>query len=660
MVRKWLFFVLLAMLLQKLAAQERVDTLKVVDVLADSVRREVYEANPVQRLSATDLQRLNSLNVADAARQFAGVQIRDYGGIGGMKTVNVRSLGASQLGLFYNGVQLGNAQNGQVDLGRYSLDNMESISLYNGQQSGIFLPAKAFAMASSLWLTSKRPRFEADRRSSLRTTMRSGSFGLVNPSLLYQQQLGDSSSVSVNAEWLNAHGRYDFIYRYFDYEREERRENTDVQSLRLESSLTGKGKTSEWEFNLYGYQSERGLPGATVSNNVNSLDRQWDKDVFAQFRYVEQLAPKYRVQWNAKYNYNYLRYLSPNYANESGRLQNTYRQHELYLSMVNEIRPMDDWSVSLATDYQYNYLDADLRGFVYPKRHMIMANLASSWQKWRRFGMQANVLATYVAEQVAQGDRPENRLDYSPALSAHYRLTEAMPFYLRAFVKRSFRMPTFNDLYYTLVGSTNLRAEEAMQYNLGLTYEYALNGWFNNIFISGDAYYNRISNRITALPGNNLFRWTMVNLGRVDIKGVDVQMKLRTSLAHDSRLDWGTSYTFQKAIDVDRGSSSYGLYVPYAPRHSGVLFAFLQHKAWGLNYNYAYSDRRYGLLDNSVESNVSAYGIHDLAVDYRFSIGDGKARLAFLTNNVLNENYQVVRNYYMPRRNFRMDLTYQF
>lgn len=39
---------------------------------------------------------------------------------------------------FYNtfciGIELGNAQNGTVDLGRFSLDNMESVTLYNGQK----------------------------------------------------------------------------------------------------------------------------------------------------------------------------------------------------------------------------------------------------------------------------------------------------------------------------------------------------------------------------------------------------------------------------------------------------------------------------------------------------------------------------------------------
>ena len=75
----------------------------------------------------------------------AGVQIKDYGGIGGLKTINVRSMGTQHVGVFYDGVQLGNAQNGQVDLGKYSLDNMAAVTLYNGQKSSGVQSAKDYA-----------------------------------------------------------------------------------------------------------------------------------------------------------------------------------------------------------------------------------------------------------------------------------------------------------------------------------------------------------------------------------------------------------------------------------------------------------------------------------------------------------------------------------
>ena len=105
---------------------------------------------PAQILSGEKLQRLNSHSVSDALRYFSGVQIKDYGGIGGLKTVNIRSMGSQHVGVFYDGIQIGNAQNGTVDLGKFSLDNMELVSVYNGQKSDIFQSARDFASASAV------------------------------------------------------------------------------------------------------------------------------------------------------------------------------------------------------------------------------------------------------------------------------------------------------------------------------------------------------------------------------------------------------------------------------------------------------------------------------------------------------------------------------
>ncbi len=81
------------------------------EVMADSValpevmvtaRRPKEEIIPAQRLSGRELERLNSHSVADALRYFSGVQVKDYGGVGGIKTVNIRSMGTNHTGVVYD------------------------------------------------------------------------------------------------------------------------------------------------------------------------------------------------------------------------------------------------------------------------------------------------------------------------------------------------------------------------------------------------------------------------------------------------------------------------------------------------------------------------------------------------------------------------------
>ena len=183
---------------------QRTDTAKVasldsVVVTADRIAKEII---PVQTLSGTALKNLSVHSVADAIRYFSGVQVKDYGGVGGLKTVNIRSLGSQHVGVFYDGIELGNAQNGTVDLGRFSLDNMVAISLYNGQKSAIFQTAKDFASAGSIYMTTRIPAFAEGKRNNLRGTIRGGSFGTINPSILWEHQLNEHITSSFSAEYL--------------------------------------------------------------------------------------------------------------------------------------------------------------------------------------------------------------------------------------------------------------------------------------------------------------------------------------------------------------------------------------------------------------------------------------------------------------------------
>ena len=190
---------------------EQPDTLSLGEVQVTAKRTK--DVIPVQVLSGEELERLNSQSVADALRYFSGVQVKDYGGVGGIKTVNVRSMGTNHTGVVYDGVELGNAQNGQIDLGQFSLDNVEAISLYNGQKSEILQPARDFGTAATVYMRTRTPRFAEGETYHARVNMRFGSFDLINPSALIEIRLARTVNASLSAEWLNSSGKYKFRYR---------------------------------------------------------------------------------------------------------------------------------------------------------------------------------------------------------------------------------------------------------------------------------------------------------------------------------------------------------------------------------------------------------------------------------------------------------------
>ena len=660
------------------AAESRLDSLQRIEevvVTADRYR----EVIPSQRLSGKRLEALSSFSVADAIRYFSGVQLKDYGGVGGLKTVDVRSMGTNHTGVFYDGIQLGNAQNGQVDLGKFSLDNIEDISLYNGQKSEIFQPAKDFGSAGAIYLRTHRPRFAPSARANVKATLRAGSFDLANPSLLWEQKVSRSVSASLNAEYIYASGRYKFRYRKLRgdgsvaWDTTAVRQNGDVHAARVEGGFNGYIPQGKWHAKAYFYSSEKGIPGAVVNNVWKRSQRQWDENFFAQASAQKQLSERFDLMLNAKFASDRMRYLNPDTT--LMYLDNTFRQQELYASAAGKYAILPQWDVSLSADYLWNTLAANLPLFAYPQRSTALAALATAVE-WSRVKAQASLLGTFVFEQVtrnsAQAGAVKDKQEYTPALFLSYqpfaaatagRLSLA-PIRLRAFYKRIFRMPTFNDLYYTDVGNIALRPEYTVQYNVGLLYEaqYA-RGVVERVRFHADAYYSEVTDKIVAIPkGSGQFRWMMMNLGYVEIRGVDAAGSAAWRLPESLSLATSLSYTFQKAQDftdptsADPRAGTYGRQIAYIPWHSGSAIANLTWRTWDLNYSFIYVGERYHNSTNTRENYEQPWYTHDLTIAKTFTLQKVKCKIAAEVNNLLNQYYDVVLNYPMPGRNYKLVL----
>ena len=157
------------------------------------------------------MEDLGIQNMADAVRRFAGTDVRDYGGTGGLKTVSVRNMGAAHTAISYDGVAVSNCQAGQIDIGRFSLDNVESLSLSVGQNEDMLQSARLYASAGVLNIETSRPEFLEDRKWQLLFQVKGGSFGLVNPYFRYGQQLGEKTVLSVDGDYLRSDGQYPFF-----------------------------------------------------------------------------------------------------------------------------------------------------------------------------------------------------------------------------------------------------------------------------------------------------------------------------------------------------------------------------------------------------------------------------------------------------------------
>ncbi|WP_369796971.1 TonB-dependent receptor plug domain-containing protein [Prevotella sp. tc2-28] len=641
--------------------RSRFDSIQHVNEVVVTARYNHKEVIPSQTLTGEQLEKLSSHSVADALRYFSGLQLKDYGGVGGIKTVNIRSMGTNHLGISYDGIELGNAQNGQIDLGQFSLDNVEEITLFNGQKSALLQPASDFGHAGSVYIRTRAPRFREGKNYNLQLKAKYGSSDLFRFSTLWEQRLSRRVSSSLSAEVLTSSGKYKFRYRRkkqdgtVAYDTTAIRQNGDIWSVRAEGNLHGIVDEGFWKFKVYTYHSERGIPGAIVNNVWRRGERQWDHNTFLQGRFQKSFGERFTTQAVAKYAYYNTRYV--NRDTTLLMVDNTYKQQELYFSTSNVYQILPEWSASLSYDFRWNKLDADMRQFVYPERYSNYLSLATAVNlNWLK--AQGSILMTTVKDHIRRGLSQPSKVAYTPAFFLNVYPFASRELSLRLYAKKSFRMPTFNDLYYTDMGNALLTPETTLQYNAGLSYDHEWNSGLVRFFhIQADAYYNSVHDKIVAYPKGQQFRWTMLNLGKVHIKGVDVETELTLVPVRGLLVTGRLQYTYQQARDVTNPQDAYYEHqIPYIPWHSGSAILNIQYYGWDLNYSFIYAGERYNQQENIKYNYMQPWYTSDLSLAYQWPMMKTRWRLMLEVNNLFSQDYDVILNYPMPKRNYGITL----
>ena len=591
---------------------------------------------PSQTLRGDMLRSLSATSVADALKYFSGVQIKDYGGLGGLKTVNVRSLGSQHVGVYLDGIRITNAQNGQIDLGRYSLSNMESVSLYNANRNERLQSASEYASAATVYMQTKRPT-----ETTYTMEYGCGSFGLNK----LKGYFALKNLLFVDAEYQHSDGDYAFRFRSEQEDTVGTRHNSDITFYRLEAAGFYKGLSTH----VYYYNSERGLPGPVIrrlSDQWDSTDRQWDENFFIQSSYKHSWE-HFGLKTNLKYSYDYLHYLQDPRTNAATMYcNNHYTQQDLYGSVAAA------WntryvSLTASTDLRWSDLDADVYKFAYVYR-IDSKSLLSAIASYRGFEANIALLYTHISDHTRGAASPLSRLTPMYLASWHEG-----PLTVRAFHKRIFRAPTLNDLYYTLVGNAQLRPEYTSQWDLGIDYK------DRHLHLAVDLYTSRIEDKIVAIPMKCQFRWSMVNFGLVRSLGIS------TTAGYDRT--WGklvlsanANYTCQRDRDFSSPSDpEYKNTIPYSPLHSASLIVSLGYDGWSACTSWLYTGDRFALISNNKEDMLGAWQTVDLKLSKTFTVSRHNLQTTIECNNLTDSRHEVVKRYPMPGRNWKLTLQWR-
>ena len=276
--------------------------------------------------------------------------------------------------------------------------------------------------------------------------------------------------------------------------------------------------------------------------------------------------------------------------------------------------------------------------------------------------MSASALATVINEKAKNGGSAGNHRKLSPNVSISLKPFHNEELRFRFFYKDIFRLPSFNDLYYDKAGNINLKPESATQYNIGITYSKAINNFIPYLSATVDAYHNKVTDKIVATPTKNLFIWSMVNLGKVDIKGIDATASLSLQPLDKLRINLSGNYTYQRALDVTNSNPNspegkvYKHQIAYTPRVSASGQAGIETPWLNLSYSFLFSGKRYMLGQNISDNRLDSYSDHSISAYRDFKIQKVTASLNLEVLNLMNRNYEIVKNFPMPGRSVRVTI----
>lgn len=641
----------------------RTQTIENVVVTANRSRTaNVFSTIPMQSLSGDDIRLLGLQNIADAMRKFAGTSVKDYGGIGGMKTVSVRNLGAQHTAVSYDGIVVSNTQAGQIDIGRFSLDNVSTLSLAIGQGSDMMQSARHYASAAVMAITTEQALPEG-RASLWRIGLSGGSWGQINPKLRMWQRLSKSSVFSLNADYMRADGNYPFTLVNGMESTRERRNNSGISQWHVEGNVnTTFADSSRLDVKAYYYRSSRGLPGGVILYNDRSEEHLWDENLFAQAIYNKRWNSRWRLAARAKYTHSWNKYEDYGIQYTDGRKQELNSQDEYYASATVNWLPATWLTLSLAEDASFNKLHTNVNASPNPLRFTSLTALVAK-MRLGRLTAEGNLVMTYATESLTESDKffvytPADRKHLSPSLSLSWRVLPDEALYLRALYKSTFRMPTFNDLYYLQIGNTSLRPEKAHEYGIGVTWNSRRMGCIKYVALTADGYYNDVTDKIVAFPSTYI--WRMANFGKVDIWGMDATAATEIDIARKTSVMLSATLSLQDAKDKSRGSATYGSQLPYTPKVSGGVSLVLNTPWITVGYSATGQGKRYSMAQNTYQYRLPSYMEHSVSLSRKFTLGNAVMTLQLSLNNLTDEQYEIIKYYPMPGRSLTASAAIEF
>lgn len=616
-----------------------------------------------------DLKRIEELaptDIGELVQRLPGATMRSYGGIGGLKTVSFRGLGASHTGVVINGIPANNVQTGMSNLAQIPVESIVGITNFNGSLT-TGLPISAVEKGNVLVMNTYEDNIVRDSKYQMRSSLKYGSFGTKDIYL--------SSRYSKNNTCIAGYGKLrqsngNYSYKLSNTESSFNRKNNAYQDVNFGLTVGRISKKDVyWKIGYKGKIIEQELPGAVILYNETSDETLATNDHIV-YSTINKYWDKFGMYIYANANLNEVRYNDPTYLNSEGLIDNRYENQSAVAGSIFEHR-FYRWLYRVGTEQMWSHLESNALNNV--DRFLNYSNITFKYDT--RYVIISALATAQIGKDVGESIR--SFFQVSPVLNLYSKIRAKKDVYLLQSLtgKRSYRLPSFNEMYYGNIGNADLLPEtsDQLSYNLiidkyrndkNLYWRYGLN-----------PYVSIVNNKIVATPSKNLFVWTIQNVEKVIANGVEAEFRVSKEVrdtagfngygGYSLRPKWEVSanYNFQYVIDVtDPNSPTYKNQIAYTPMNTFNLITSYYIKRLGFVLSNYFVSNRYVLNENNYQNLENGFLVTDLSVVFSHDLKGKKKTNKLSINcsvkNVFNVQYAFIRSFVMPGRNYLISLNY--
>ncbi len=595
-------------------------------------------------LTEKDFKKHNCENVGDALEIITGVYINAQG------DVQLRDVSSSKVVVVMDGQKLNVPGSIGVKVSNISLEKVEMIELLRGGRSAEY---GADAVGGVIKITTKS---KIDSLTKIWTLGVKGSYGSFNRQIW---TVNHSSTLNRFDYMLSYRrdtwdGDYEYIINpYTDmtgliaYGTDTRlRHKNNEQSAH---SIFGKigiflPAEQKLQMSVSTYLADNGTPGLSYNPTI---DAQLKLDNYSyNLNYSRPVLFK-GFSLKAQVFYSTVR---TRYDDPTGSIVEIHSDHKNYARGVDLSQAGNMGAINLS--YGYSFRNDEINSTDVGKR---IRDTQSAFLTASTTGKLSGFLTSWEAVLALRYDDPS---DYDAELSPRLTLSTShagnYSANLATHITRSYRAPSFNDLYWPrdayAIGNPDLKSEYGLNYDIGLN----LNIPVGPLSISTAVNYfrNDVIDLILWAQNHPEGLWTPSNLAETSTNGIETSANIS---AFDNKLLLNVEYTYMEALNKTPDDQNvYDKFIIYRPKNKLGITTSLKLKKLECNLIYHLVGMRYDNSSNTIW--LPSYQLVDINVNYRYNLKGFTGSVTLESTNLTDEDFWRTKGASEPGRMFKLSM----